>query len=95
MCSLLLCACSKSIETAVINADGMTVQFFHDRQVPAFAAVYCGAWQIPGEGRSLYLFTNYSDRTVTLGIEPVDIRKGIPSEYTFRPGEVLSVEVTR
>lgn len=60
----------------------MTVQFFHDRQVP-------------GEGRSLYLFTNYSDRTVTLGIEPVDIRKGIPSEYTFRPGEVLSVEVTR
>lgn len=76
MCSLLLCACSKSIETAVINADGMTVQ-------------------IPGEGRSLYLFTNYSDRTVTLGIEPVDIRKGIPSEYTFRPGEVLSVEVTR
>lgn len=76
MCSLLLCACSKSIETAVINADGMT-------------------WQIPGEGRSLYLFTNYSDRTVTLGIEPVDIRKGIPSEYTFRPGEVLSVEVTR
>lgn len=54
-----------------------------------------GSWQIPGEGRSLYLFTNYSDRTVTLGIEPVDIRKGIPSEYTFRPGEVLSVEVPR
>lgn len=26
LCSLLLCACSKSIETAVINADGMTVQ---------------------------------------------------------------------
>lgn len=58
-------------------------------------SVLCGAWQIPGEGRSLYLFTNYSDRTVTLGIEPVDIRKGLPSEYTFRPGEVLSVEVTR
>ncbi|MBQ0126920.1 MAG: hypothetical protein KBS80_02875 [Bacteroidales bacterium] len=73
---------------------GSWVTLWGPREVSS-PSVLCGAWQITGESRRLYLFTNYSDQPVTLGIEPADGQKGLPSEYTFRPGEVLALEVTR
>ena len=65
---------------------------FNGKHEMTMPSVLCGAWQIKADGRKLYLFTNYSDRQVTLDIEPAEGDSLEPFRHTFAPGEVYAFE---